>query len=557
MALYSVLAGRGTFDTEKLLTYKATDGLPAHCDRKVPGVDSDSGSLGQGLSKAIGVAISNRNDGLDYPVFAILGDGELQEGQLFEAFLTLKKFELDRCITIIDRNFLQSDSQTRDIKDAHDWSRLFTHMGLNCMTVNGHDFQQIDNAIKQGMRMNAPLVIIAETIKGGGAQLTSMGHKTPRREGIWHGRIPDIRQYIGVLKELVLKTQSTEVYKEFEAYLKNLTQNREEDEATAEESTVPATGSAFAAVLAEAVEEHQNLYVLDADLEKSCHLTEVAGKVPSRFIEVGISEQDMCSIAAGLALSGKIPVVNTYASFYKRSLDQIYNAVTEKLPIIFAGHYAGADYFTDGKSHQAVNDIGLLRSLGEIEVFEPYDAVQTAAIFAYLFDRMGREWQESRQSMPAYIRLHRTPAPGLPKSISSFAPHTPHIFKSTVAQKSPSYLFVSGPHVLLEALKAAKELSKENICLNVVAVSHYSDEKAIIKKLIEKADKIFTLEDHRRETGLGSFIAAREFRNPVRIGVNEYLQSSLSKDEMFARHALTAETVCHVVRKVLSCKHNK
>lgn len=557
MALYSVLSGKGCFPSEDLLTYKKIDGLPAHCDRKVPGVDSDSGSLGQGLSKAIGVSISNRAEGLNVPVFAIIGDGELQEGQLFEAFLSLKKFELHNCIAIIDRNHLQSDSQTADIKDAHDWVRVFTHIGLNCMNIDGHNMEKIESAIKQSMKTNAPLVIVAETIKGCGTEVTAMARKTERRQGIWHGQIPDDRQYIGALKELVINTDNPEILEEFKRYIKAQTRMAAPKHSQVNDSPTEGTGPAFSQALVLAAETHKNLYILDADLEKSCRLTEVAIKFPDRFIEVGISEQDMCSIAAGLALTGKIPVVNTYASFFKRSLDQIYACITEKVPVIFAAHYAGADYYTDGKSHQAVNDIGLMRSLGEIEILEPLTPLEAEEMLNYSIERMEREWAENRKATPVYIRLHRTPADKLPEMSTPFTPSTPHVFKPACKNKEINYLFTSGPHMLAEALEACKKLSREKINVTVVALNHYADEKGTIKQLVKEGHRIFTLEDHRRETGLGSFIASTGFRNPVRIGIKNYLQSTLTMQDMFEQHQITAETVCQVVRKVLACGHNE
>lgn len=555
MGHYAVLAGRGCFATEQLLTYKRCGGLPAHSDRKIPGVDSDSGSLGQGLSKAIGIALSNRAQGLEVPVFTIIGDGELQEGQVFESLLSLRKLNLNNCIAIIDRNYLQSDSQTAEIKDAQDWSRVMTHLGLNCMTINGHDFNQIENAIKQGIRINAPMVIIAETIKGGGCSLTAMDKDTPRRKGVWHGQIPDDRQYIAAVKELVLKTENHEIVELFKDYLK--AEKKAGHEEAEKQETLPGTGPAFSQALVEAGSRFQHLYVLDADLEKSCRLQDFARKFSDRFVEVGISEQDMCSIATGLGLAGKIAVTNTYASFYKRSLDQIYNAITERVPVIFAAHYSGADYFSDGKSHQAVNDLGLMRALGQIDIFEPLNAKQAGEILNYLLDRMTLEWAENQAGRPAYIRLHRSEPTGLPDEIAPFKPFSPQIFRFAKESKNESFLFVTGPHMLVEALKAAKKLAQDDIKLAVVAVNHFDDHDKKIKALLEKGRKIFTLEDHRREAGLGSFIASLEFRNPVRIGVREYLQSDLSLPQMLADHQIDAESVENVVRKVLNCSHNK
>lgn len=553
MGHYAVLAGRGCFETERLISYKSLGGLPAHSDRTVPGVDSDSGSLGQGLSKAIGLSIGYHSQKLDFPVFTILGDGELQEGQVFEAFLSLKKFKLKNCIAIIDRNYLQSDSQTRDIKDAEDWESVLRGIGLQTITIDGHDFNQIETAIAQALNNDAPLVIIAETNKGGGCSLTSMSQQTQRRLGVWHGQIPDHHQYIAALEELVEKTGNQEISNQLKKYLLELPKNETPD---SPKKMLPGTGPEFADALFDAGSQFEHLYVLDADLEKSCRLTKFATRFPTRFVEVGISEQDMCSIASGLALSGKIPVVNTYASFFKRSLDQIFNAITEKLPVIFAAHYSGVDYHTDGKSHQSVNDIGLMRSMGEIEILEPIDGEQASSMLHYLVNRMTLEWAEKKSSVPAYLRLHRNQPVELHGKIAQFAPDQPQVFPSRCQTGEESFLFVCGPNMLWQALVASEELALEKIRLTVVAVNHFRDQKKLLKSMVEKGQKIFTLEDHRRETGLGSFIAGLEFRNPVRIGVRQYMQSVLGPDQSLLEHQIDARAILNVVRKVLRCSHN-
>lgn len=556
MAQYAVLAALGCFPVERLLTYKQLNGLPAHCDRNVPGVDSDSGSLGQGLSKAIGNAISNVAAGSIHPVFAIMGDGELQEGQLFEAFLTLKKLNPGKCVPIIDRNHLQSDSQTADIKDAESWATVFRGIGLQVREIDGHSITQICSAIDATLADPRPGVIIANTFKGGGSSLTAMPHDTPRRRGVWHGQIPGNKEYPVIIDELVKSVASPELtralaeFKHSEAVEfppKVITESHA--------GQSPATGEAFTATLLRLGINDPDIYVLDADLEKSCKLGEVAASFGSRYLEIGISEQDMCSIAAGLGLSGRIAVVNTYASFFKRSLDQIFACITEKVPVIFAAHYAGADYFTDGKSHQAVNDLGLMQALGDIDILEPVDAASTDAMLTATLTRMKKEISAGGRCRPAYFRLHRTPG-RIFSSLPFFAGHH-NVFSSQLVSDKRSMLFTSGPHMLATALDASRLLAEEGICLDVAAIGQLADEEKFLRNLSEKAFKLFSLEDHRRESGIGSFIAATGFRNPVRIGVRNYSQSTLHLSDMVDFHQLHTDEVCSVIRKVLRCEHEK
>lgn len=551
MAQYAILAALGAFPVSDLLSYKEQDGLPAHCDRNVPGVDSDSGSLGQGLSKAIGVALANRQSGNNFPVFALIGDGELQEGQVFEALLTLKQQNLTNCVAIVDRNNLQSDSQTSDIKDADNWAQVFEGIGLHTLTIDGHSVAHINKAINTALASDRPTLIIAKTHKGFGTSITTMSHDTPRRQGHWHGQIPDDNQYLQMLEELVGKTGNATINELFQSYKGNFTPTAPE-----KKNTLISTGEAFGRALLKLGKNDDDIMVLDADLEKSCRLTEVAAAFGSRFVEVGISEQDMCSIATGMGLAGKIAVVNTYGSFYKRSLDQIFNAVTEKVPVIFAAHYSGADYFSDGKSHQAINDIGLMRAIADIDIYQPLNSSETEEVLSHVLCTMKKRIKSGEPNRPAYIRLHRSGCETAEKLGGGFVPYRPRFFE-TNEDLAANLVFTSGPHMTSIAINAAQSLKKENIALKVVCISHYADDEKLLNSLIAKAGKIFVLEDHRPETGLGGFIANLEFRNPVRIGTKNYTQSTRTLEQMFEYHQLTAKTLCQVVKKVLGCSHNK
>lgn len=559
MAQYAILAALGCFEIDKLLSYKQRDGLPAHCDRTVPGVDSDSGSLGQGLSKALGNAISNNVDGGEIkPVFAVMGDGELQEGQIFEALLSAVKQNPRGLIPIIDRNGLQSDSQTRDIKDAKDWAQVFAGIGFKVFDVDGHDVRQIVAAIDEVLGCTEPCIIIANTFKGGGTSLTSMSHETPRREGVWHGQVPTDEQYFAMLEELVGRVALPALSEAFEVFAKSF----EAVEVATAKPTALSTGEAFTKYL-EAYAQDADVFVLDADLEKACKLARVADLFGERFIEMGISEQDMVSVAAGLGLTGKIAVVNTYGAFFRRGLDQIFAAATEGVPVIFAGHYSGIDYFSDGKSHQAVNDVGLMRCIGDIEIVEPVCEASTKGLLDWSIEKLKREYKEKGRCRPVYFRLHRTGCPDLSlrdrfknEGTTKLTCYSLCMFEGGF-EDNKGLLLVNGPHMLNVALKAQDQLKKDGVSLDVMSVLRYSDELKLLKEIMKTYKNVFTLEDHRRETGLGGFVANLEYRNPVRIGVRNYCQSSLCLGEMIQHHGISVDDVCKVVRKVYSCDDHK
>jgi len=171
-ALYSILADLGFFPREWLLTLnRGGTSLPSHCDMNLtPGVDMTTGSLGQGLSAAVGIALGHRLDGLQGNVYVVLGDGDTNEGQTWEAAMAAGHFHLERLIAFTDYNKLQIDGETRTIMDTEDLAAKWEAFNWNVQRVNGHDFEQMDNAILEAKQVkDRPSMIILDTIKGKGA----------------------------------------------------------------------------------------------------------------------------------------------------------------------------------------------------------------------------------------------------------------------------------------------------------------------------------------------------------------------------------------------------
>jgi|GEM_PF-152133 len=614
-AHYAVLASLGCFVQNLLKFYKNRDGPPAHVDRSWPGVDSDSGSLGQGLSKGIGLALSYRERRTPHRVFVILGDGELQEGQVFESLLTLRHYDLRRCIPIVDRNHLQTDSPTTAIKDAEDWETVFEGIGFNVVTVDGHDLKKLltvlvaaaatpdgfENEIPDisgfsgtlpfdPETVGKPTIIIAETIKGFGSRVTAMNRNTTRREGIWHGKIPTCEEYFSILEDLVpqiahhpstdwLNRRRREMSASFGINLQPYSHIESPISGMSNEAVSPdkisanvlrktqSTGEAFGEALVELGKLEERLFVLNADLEKACRLQTFARTFSDRFIEVGISEQDMASIGAGLALGGKIAVVNTYASFLKRCLDQISAIGLEGLPVIFAGHYAGLDYFTDGKSHQSLNDIALFRALNVLDVFEPLVPEETTGILKSLVARFVDDIQKGRRSRPAYVRLHRTPVTP-PATLPHAFDGSPYQFpqksgshNSSSNQKDDSLwicprMFVAGPQMLDMALPLQKRIWAQKAGLEIIGVSAYlPDYQGPLAGFARSASRIICLESHIITGGLGDLMAmlAPE-KSMERIGAKETYGSCRTFDDMLASHCLTLPHIEERVRTFLEKK---
>ena len=197
-ALYSTLAEKGFINAEDLKGFRKIDSyLQGHPDmNKVPGVDMTTGSLGQGLSVANGMAISSKMDSMGYRVYCLLGDGEIEEGQIWEAAMTSSKYKLDNLCVIVDNNNLQIDGTIKDVKSPYPIDEKFKAFGFNVVNIDGHSIEQIRLAFWQAKQTKEkPTCIIAKTTKGKGVSFM---------EGVasWHGKAPNVEEYNQAMKEL-------------------------------------------------------------------------------------------------------------------------------------------------------------------------------------------------------------------------------------------------------------------------------------------------------------------------------------------------------------------
>lgn len=200
-ALYSTLARKGYFEKEKLLTFRNIESnLQGHPDmNKVPGVDMTSGSLGQGLSVANGMALASKLNEDGYRVYCLLGDGEIEEGQVWEAAMTSNKYKLDNLCVIVDNNNLQIDGKIEEVKGLTNIGDKFKSFGFEVLQIDGNNIEELLNAFNVAKQIKGrPTVIIAKTIKGKGVSF--MENKVE-----WHGRAPKEEEYKQAIEELSKK----------------------------------------------------------------------------------------------------------------------------------------------------------------------------------------------------------------------------------------------------------------------------------------------------------------------------------------------------------------
>ena len=200
-ALYATLARKGYFDKELLKGFrKVESNLQGHPDmKKIPGVDMSTGSLGQGLSVAVGMAIGSKLEHEGYRVYCLLGDGELEEGQVWEAAMSASKNKLDNLCAIVDYNTLQIDGNVEEVAGLIDIKEKFESFGFNVIEVNGHDIEALIHAFNSAKHQkDMPSVIIARTIKGKGVSFME-------GKAEWHGKAPNQEQYEEAINELKLQ----------------------------------------------------------------------------------------------------------------------------------------------------------------------------------------------------------------------------------------------------------------------------------------------------------------------------------------------------------------
>ena len=206
-ALYGALAEKGFFPVEDVKTFRKADSyLQGHPDMKgVPGVDMSTGSLGQGICAANGMAIAAKLDKKDYRVYAVMGDGELEEGQVWEAAMFAAHYKLDNLTAFVDLNYLQIDGDVRDVMNPTPVDEKFAAFGWNVITTDAHDVEKLENAVESAKAFKGkPTVIIAKSIKGKGVSFME-------NQASWHGSAPNAEQYEQAMTELNAKIAELEV----------------------------------------------------------------------------------------------------------------------------------------------------------------------------------------------------------------------------------------------------------------------------------------------------------------------------------------------------------
>lgn len=453
--LYSIMAALGHLPFEKIHQLRRLNGLPGHPDVAVPGIPCNTGSLGMGISKAKGMIAAARIDHKNANIFVMTGDGELQEGQIWESLQGACNNCMGELTIIVDNNKIQSDTWIEKVSPLGDLEAKFRAFGWEVVRCDGHDFPALEEAFASlaGIK-SKPKVLIADTVKGKGVSAMERTSAAGEFEFYkFHSGAPTLDNYADGVTELI---------KSIEAGLGSSGPLRVEQLEVSDrlpQRSVQRLVTAYGAELVDEARKNPNIVVLDADLMIDCGLLPFAEHFPERFIECGIAEQDMVSQAGGLALQEKLPVVHSFASFLTaRANEQIYNNSTEGTKIIYTGSLAGLLPAGPGHSHQSVRDLSLLANIPGLTLIEPCSENETRAVV---------RWAVNENSSSTYVRLTSIPF-CLPFSEPQ---ENLSIGKGYVIREGrKTAIFGYGPVMLSAAWNAAELLATSQIHPRVVAL---------------------------------------------------------------------------------------
>jgi transketolase len=495
--LYAVLLARGIIPFEQIHRLRQLGGLPGHPDITTPGIATNTGSLGMGISKAKGMAFANRARGSTGRLFVLTGDGELQEGQVWESLAGAARDRLGELTVIVDHNKIQSDTWVRDVNDLGDIEAKFRAFGWKVARCDGHDPSALATALRRLRRAaDVPRVLIADTVKGKGVSFME-GIAPGARFYRFHSGAPDDERYARALSELV-DLAATQLAESGASPLRLEKRARPESPSAANaQRLIPA----YSRALIREAEWNPRIVALDADLELDCGLIAFRERFPDRYVECGIAEQDMVSQAGGMALKGLLPVVHSFAGFLSsRANEQIYNNATERTKIVYVGSLAGLLPSGPGHSHQSVRDISALASVPGLVMLEPSCEAEVALAVEYCVQGTSESSYLRLASVPCRVPYQLPPAYRLSEGRGV-----------ALTEGEDAILFGYGPVLLAQAFEAAALLREERgIGLTVINLPWLNrvDDDWLLETVAE-CRHAFTLDDHYIAFGQGQMLAAR------------------------------------------------
>jgi transketolase len=513
--------------------------LEGHPTVVFPYVEAATGSLGQGLSVGVGIALNARYlDMLPYRTYVLLGDSEMAEGSVWEALELGAHYKLDNLVAIADINRLGQRGETMYGHDLSAYVKRVSAFGWETIPVeDGHSLKEVHAAFEKALTVKErPVMIIARTIKGKGVSFIE------DKNG-WHGKTlnqQECDRALGELGEVDLNVRGELA--------------KPEDKTPEEPRSAPvaplnyptdkkvATRKAYGNAMARLGPGNEKIVSIDGEVSNSTMAELFAKACPDRFFEMYIAEQNMAGVGLGLATRGKIPFVSTFAAFLSRAFDQVRMAQYSEPNLKFVGSHAGVSIGYDGPSQMGLEDLAMFRALGDSVVLYPSDAVSTERLVEEMVKHQGLMYMRtSRASTPIIY----SPEDEFPLGGCKVLRHSPQD-KATV---------VSAGVTLFEALEAFKTLKKMGIAIRVIDCYCLKPiAAATLADAARATGNIITVEDHYPAGGLGEAVMSALATAPVPVhclAVTKKPKSG-SPEELLDFEGISRGAIVNKVKEVLN-----
>ncbi len=541
--LYAALAEAGVFPESRLMTLREfSSELEGHPTPRIPGVDAATGSLGQGLSVGAGLAIGARLDKSATRVYVLLGDGEMAEGQIWEAAEFAGHYKLDNLTVIADVNALGQSEPTMYQHDMEIYRQKFVAEGFAAEVIDGHDVPAVLAALDRAKATKGrPQAILARTIKGHGfSEVAGKEH--------WHGKPFSKDELARAEKELggAIAVPPDPGKSYARASLPKPPDFPAPAAPDYEVGKPVATREAYGFALKRLGAVNPDIVAVSGDVKNSTFSEIFQKAFPDHFFQGYIAEQNLVSLGVGLAARGKVPFLDTFACFLSRAYDNVRMAAISRANINLCGSHCGVSIGEDGPSQMALEDIAMFRAVHGSAVFYPSDAMSTERLTETMARRSGINYLRTSRPKTAilYSKEEKFPVPG---------------FKVPRKSAQDRVTVIGGGITVHEALKAADELKSQGTAIRVIDLYCVKplDGKALAAEISATSGRLVTVEDHWAEGGIGEAVlsalaqvgaAPSKFRL---LAVREMPHSG-KPDELVDAFGISARHIAEAVREIAS-----
>jgi transketolase len=532
---YALWAAAGKVSEEELMTLrKFGSPFEGHTTVVFPYTEASTGSLGQGLSIGVGMALNAKYvDKLPYRTYVLLGDSEMAEGSQYEAMEIAAWYQLDNLVGILDVNRLGQRGETMYGHDLSVYERRISSFGWETVVIDGHSMEEILAAYDRALAVREkPVMVIARTIKGKGVSFIE------DRNG-WHGKALNKEELVRALVEigLVDRTLRGEIPRPKDLEPREKAAQMAAPVLYSGDKAV-ATRHAYGAALVRIFPEFPGMVVLDGEVSNSTFAELFREKYPERFFEMYIAEQNMAGAALGFSRRGKIPFVSTFAAFLTRAFDQIRMSQYSDANIKFCGSHAGVSIGEDGSSQMGLEDIAMFRALLKSVVLYPSDAVSAEKLVE----------AAARHTGTVYIRTTRKDTPVIYGNDEEFPIGGSKVLRSS---EGDAITVVAAGITLHEALAAYEELKREGIAIRVVDLYSIKPmDRDTLRQAAHATAALITVEDHFAEGGMGEAVRSEmaDIDVPVYSLAVRKLPKSGKPDELLDYEDISRNAIINKVR---------